>query len=104
MDTVSSYFNIEELPLTSKCDRSNRLVKPKDERWKSFPSTIAEPTQLKTLMKVKNLLVFDDDIFLTGYMRSGTTLISEMIWLIANNFDFNAAKTLATRYKLEAIE
>lgn len=104
MDTVSSYFQIEELPFTLKSKRSNRFVKSKDERWKKFPSTAIDPTVLKSLEKIEKMKVFDDDIFLTGFMRSGTTLVSEMVWLIANNFDYVKAKTLLIDDRFPVLE
>ncbi|KAL1140692.1 hypothetical protein AAG570_000622 [Ranatra chinensis] len=35
-----------------------------------------------------------DDIWICTFPRSGTTLTQEMIWLIANNFDFERAKSI----------
>ena len=46
---------------------------------------------LKNLLSVRNFKIFNDDIFLLGYPRSGTTRMSEMIWLMANNFDVERA-------------
>lgn len=41
--------------------------------------------------KVKNFKLLESDVILTGFVRSGTTIISEMIWLLKNNFDFARA-------------
>jgi hypothetical protein len=44
--------------------------------------------------KLKDFKVYSDDVFLCGFMRSGTTLMQEMIWLIANDFDFERARSV----------
>lgn len=83
---------------------SNFLVKPKDPRWQNFPPCFVPKPFLKTLEKVKSFTVYDDDIFLTGYPRSGTTIVAEMIWLMANNFDFEKAKVLVTDDRVPGLE
>ncbi|RZC35980.1 Sulfotransfer 1 domain containing protein [Asbolus verrucosus] len=37
--------------------------------------------------------VFDSDIWICSFPRTGTTWMSEMVWLIANNFNYEKAKT-----------
>lgn len=59
---------------------------------------------LDVLDKVKDFQVFDDDVFLTGYPRSGTTIAAEMLWLIANNFDFEKATSLVTDDRVPGLE
>ncbi|KAF5307588.1 hypothetical protein FQR65_LT18387 [Abscondita terminalis] len=44
------------------------------------------------LKEVRELQVRDSDIFLLGYPKSGTTWAQEMIWLIANDLDYEGAK------------
>ena len=44
----------------------------------------------------KNFEVFEDDVFLAGFPRSGTTLAQELIWIVAHNFDFKSADSLNT--------
>ncbi|XP_026329425.1 estrogen sulfotransferase-like [Hyposmocoma kahamanoa] len=40
---------------------------------------------------IYNMSVRSDDIFIVTYPRTGTTWTSEMIWLIENNLDYEAA-------------
>ncbi|KAF2886189.1 hypothetical protein ILUMI_19984 [Ignelater luminosus] len=42
--------------------------------------------------EIKNFEVKDDDIWVTSYMKTGTTWTQEMVWLIANNLDFKGAE------------
>jgi hypothetical protein len=79
-------------------------VKPTNVKWKDFPACVIPKPLADTLEKVKHFKVFDDDIFLTGYPRSGTTIVAEMIWLMANNFDFAKANTLVTDDRVPGLE
>uniref|UniRef100_A0A1A9WQH9 Sulfotransferase domain-containing protein n=1 Tax=Glossina brevipalpis TaxID=37001 RepID=A0A1A9WQH9_9MUSC len=42
---------------------------------------------------VHNMLVKDDDVWLVTLPKSGTTWMQELLWLVVNNFDFDAAKS-----------
>ncbi|KAK5650680.1 hypothetical protein RI129_001709 [Pyrocoelia pectoralis] len=53
---------------------------------------ICEETARKFCPTIKSFEVNDDDIFLVGFAKSGTTWAQEMIWLIANDFDYERAK------------
>lgn len=44
--------------------------------------------------RVKNLEVFEDDIWVVTFPKCGTTWTQEMVWLINNNLDFERAKTV----------
>lgn len=80
------------------------FVKPKGEKWQNFPPCLVFKQFLAVLDRVKDFKVFDDDVFLTGFMRSGTTIAAEMIWLIANDFNFEKAKSLVTDDRVPGLE
>ncbi|XP_045478187.1 sulfotransferase 1C4-like [Harmonia axyridis] len=44
--------------------------------------------------ELKNFEVRSDDIWITGYPRSGTTLTEELCWLISHNLDYVKAKKI----------
>lgn len=70
-------------------------IKVKGEKWKNFPATtIPEPENFNLYDKLKDFKVYSDDLFLCGYMRSGNTMMQEMIWLMVNDFDFYTAKSV----------
>jgi hypothetical protein len=80
------------------------MLKSKDEKWKNT-SFVALTTGLtKNIENIRNFKVYEDDIFLLGYPRSGTTLMQEMIWLIVNNFDFEGAKSKVTDLRFPFFE
>jgi hypothetical protein len=52
-----------------------------------------ERNELSMIEKIRDFEVFEDDIWLAGYFKSGTTWAKEMIWLLNNNLDYVAAKS-----------
>ena len=70
---------------------NNILARPTSEKWKNFPNSVIPKNFADSLDKIKNFEVFEDDIFLTGFPRLGTTIAAEMLWLIVNDFNFEKA-------------
>ncbi|KAL7018258.1 hypothetical protein ACKWTF_010693 [Chironomus riparius] len=73
------------------------IVKSKNERWKNFPVTYFHPELNYFTNQYKEFEVREDDIFIAGFPRSGTSRTQEMAWLVANDCDFETA----LKYKLE---
>lgn len=50
--------------------------------------------------KIKNFEVYDDDVWIVTYPKSGTTWSQEMIYLLKNNLDYEKASKskLAERF------
>ncbi|GJQ81596.1 hypothetical protein Trydic_g9971 [Trypoxylus dichotomus] len=44
--------------------------------------------------RIRNFHVRDDDIWVSSFAKAGTTWTQEMVWLIANDLDYEGAKTL----------
>jgi hypothetical protein len=66
-------------------------VRNKEEKWKNFSETYFISEFCFFVDKYKDFEVREDDIFISGFPRSGTTRAQEMAWLIANDFDFEGA-------------
>lgn len=66
------------------------LVQLKNSKYRE--PAICAPAIFKDIERIKNFNVFEDDVFLCGFPRSGTTFAQEMIWLILHDFDFEQAK------------
>lgn len=49
--------------------------------------------------KIREFKVRVDDVFLCGNAKSGTTWAQEMVWLINNNLDYEAAKAKHLLYE-----
>ncbi|KAL7020041.1 hypothetical protein ACKWTF_011357 [Chironomus riparius] len=73
-------------------DKANPLsslqVKRLDGKWKNFPASILRPLHAEKLNSFVNFPVRSDDIFIFGYPRSGTSRLMELVWIIANDCDF----------------
>lgn len=41
--------------------------------------------------EIKNMEVYEDDVWILSYPKCGTTWTQEMVWLINNNLDYEAA-------------
>ena len=63
-------------------------VKRLDEKWKNFPKCVITPENVERFESYKNFSIRPDDIFILGYPRSGTTRLQELVWIIANDFDY----------------
>lgn len=66
-----------------------------------FPDTgcVLTKDYLQHQKRIKDLQVFEDDVWVLSYPKCGTTWCQEMVWLVANNLDYKGAETsLDTRY------
>ncbi|XP_060807908.1 luciferin sulfotransferase-like [Amyelois transitella] len=46
------------------------------------------------LPKIYNMDIRSDDVFILTFPRSGTTWTQELVWLVANDFDYEIARTV----------
>nr|1FMJ_A Chain A, RETINOL DEHYDRATASE [Spodoptera frugiperda]1FMJ_B Chain B, RETINOL DEHYDRATASE [Spodoptera frugiperda]1FML_A Chain A, RETINOL DEHYDRATASE [Spodoptera frugiperda]1FML_B Chain B, RETINOL DEHYDRATASE [Spodoptera frugiperda] len=54
---------------------------------------------LKDAANIYNMPLRPTDVFVASYQRSGTTMTQELVWLIENDLNFEAAKTyMSLRY------
>lgn len=80
------------------------LVKSKDPKWAGFPHCVMCKAFLADYERTKNFKVYEDDIWLIGFQRSGTTLLQEILWLIMNDYDFEGAKKVDTYNRAQWFE
>lgn len=69
------------------------LARNSNKRWLNFKPCLITDHAVKFTDNKMELEVFEDDIFVCTFPRSGTTLTQEMVWLIMNDFDFEGAKS-----------
>jgi hypothetical protein len=65
------------------------LARAISEKWNNFPATIL--SAFTDFEFIRNFKVREDDIFIVGHPRSGTTRLQEMVWHIVNDFNFEKA-------------
>ncbi|XP_062699851.1 sulfotransferase 1C4 [Aedes albopictus] len=63
------------------------FVQVGDDKW-FFPSKYRDAAEHFYNFKARS-----DDVWIATYPRSGTTWTQEMVWLICNNLDFDAARS-----------
>ena len=61
-------------------------------------------TFTKSAKDFKDFKVRDDDIWILSYPKCGTTWTQEMVWIMANNMDFEGAKTIETTVRVPFLE
>ena len=44
--------------------------------------------------RIRNLAIYEDDVWVISYPKCGTTWCQEMVWLLNNNLDFEKAKKI----------
>ncbi|XP_065090938.1 luciferin sulfotransferase-like [Ochlerotatus camptorhynchus] len=44
--------------------------------------------------RIRNLIVYEDDVWVVTFLKSGTTWTQEMVWLIDHDLDYNTASTV----------
>ncbi|CAG9808647.1 unnamed protein product [Chironomus riparius] len=91
-----------EVKINTSCGYTS--IKCLDEKWKNFPISNLPPKVADNLMTVKNFSVRPHDIFLCGFLRSGTTRLQELVWIIANDFDFNTQMEFDSKARIPTLE
>jgi len=75
--------------------RSNALFPKKNCFIEVLPGNFVLPRKFSDIYEeIRELKVFEDDIWLVSYPRTGSTWAQEMIWLLGHNLDFEAAKQM----------
>ncbi|CAH0400058.1 unnamed protein product [Chilo suppressalis] len=64
-----------------------------------FPHGFAEMAP-----KIYNMKIRSDDVWVITFPKSGTTWIQELVWLVANHFDYANAETIPLSQRFEFIE
>ncbi|XP_070509000.1 luciferin sulfotransferase-like [Chironomus tepperi] len=79
-------------------------IKPKDPKWSNFPAWMTFESFIDDIERVKSNKMYEDDVILCGFPRSGTSMMQEMIWLIMNDFDVEKAKAVQRGIRVPIIE
>ncbi len=68
-------------------------IKSLDPKWKDSPAFILTKCFINNSEKNKNFEIYSDDIWLACYPKTGSVVTSELVWLLMNDLDFEAAKS-----------
>jgi sulfotransferase len=56
------------------------------------------------LKRIKEMEVYEDDLWVVTWMKSGTTWSQEMLWLLNNDLDYERAKRIPLIQRYSFIE
>lgn len=56
------------------------------------------------MKKIKEMEIYEDDVWICTWMKSGTTWAQEMIWLLNNNLDYKKARDIPLIQRFAFIE
>jgi hypothetical protein len=87
-----TFYTFEETSLTYGSYKLIR-VKSLDPKWKDSPAFVFPESFISNSEINKRFEIFPDDIWLMCYPKTGSTWTQEMIWLLNNDLDFEAAKS-----------
>lgn len=79
-------------------------IKPKARKWKNYPQCALPKDMDEKVVALKNLKIYEDDVILCGFPRSGTTLMQELIWNLVNDFNFEKGKSSILDLRFPLIE
>ncbi|XP_061712611.1 luciferin sulfotransferase-like [Cydia pomonella] len=86
---MENKVKIEELDSASKSFEVYRFLGPSSSTGYLMPKGYKELAD-----NILNMTVRPDDVWVTGYPRSGTTLTQELVWQVANECDFETASKI----------
>ena len=82
-----------------KYNDPNPVLKHWPAEYCFLPDTFTKSTK-----DFKEFKVRDDDIWILTYPKCGTTWSQEMVWIMANNMDFEGAKSIETTVRVPFLE
>lgn len=66
-------------------------------------SIMIEP-YLSLAERIKNLKVYEDDVWVVTFPKCGTTWTQEMVWLLNNDLNYNYARTHSLEERFPFLE
>ncbi|XP_011259794.1 sulfotransferase family cytosolic 1B member 1 [Camponotus floridanus] len=78
-----------------KGEKLDEMFGVKPSFLKVLPSqSLLPPKIVFYAQKIRDLTVYEDDVWMISYPRTGSHWAQEMTWCIGNNFDYENARTL----------
>lgn len=84
-------------------NRSNNNEEQDEGKNKSKKMVILEKYR-KMAKPIKEMDVYDDDIWVVSFPKCGTTWTQEMVWLLNNNLNFTEAKKVNLLHRFPFLE
>jgi hypothetical protein len=75
-----------------KRDSDFEFIEVKGTKGLKKANDVVLPMFVINLDRTKNMKLRSDDVFVIGCMKSGTTWVEEIAWLLQNNLDYEGSK------------
>ena len=89
--SVETKLIVDLVKISSKDDKTKFCVMPR-----KFVN--------QDLERIKNMEIFEDDIWVVTYPKCGTTWTQEMIWMIGNNLDYGTSLSVKLNDRFPFLE
>jgi len=78
--------------------RTNAIFPAQDCFVEVMPDQLIIPRKYVELGEsIRQLPIYEDDVWMVSYPRTGSTWAQEMVWLLGHQLDYEAAKQLLTQ-------
>ncbi|KAK2575934.1 hypothetical protein KPH14_007296 [Odynerus spinipes] len=76
-------------------DKLDHMFGVRPSFFKAEPGNCLLPPHYVFLAKkIRDMEIYEDDVWIISYPRTGSHWVQEMVWCIGNNFNYESAKTL----------
>ncbi|KAI4491865.1 hypothetical protein M0804_003257 [Polistes exclamans] len=76
-------------------DKLDEIYRVKPSFLKVEPgSCLLPPNYVFFAKKIRDMKIYEDDVWIVSHPRTGSHWVQEMVWCIGSNFDYEASKTL----------
>jgi Sulfotransferase domain len=99
---MAEFQNLPESDITAILNRAFRIT---DNDFIDDGTGCILPQQYRKLAeKVKKFKVRSNDVFLCSVPRTGSTWLSEILWLLGNDLDFEKARNIVQQVRTPTLE
>lgn len=97
-------LDFKDLPQSRFTDILDRAFHIKNNFFDAGNGCILPKRYHEISEKISNFKVRSDDVFLCSYPRTGSTWLAEILWLLGNDLNFEAARKTIQQIRAPTIE
>jgi len=100
-DNVNNFKNVQRKQCKIILESCSIHCPLTSEQCMKFCNTVLPPKHEQFLEQIRNLTIYEDDIWVISYPKCGTTWTQEAVWQICNNVhtkSLKANESLRTRF------
>ncbi|KAJ8727195.1 hypothetical protein PYW08_015592 [Mythimna loreyi] len=102
---LSFPFDVEETEPEEKSEIKRLFNYPKIDLTRVGPKGYVMPRPyIEQAENIYNLSIRPSDVFVASFQRAGTTWTQELVWLVANDFDYETALSVPINHRYPFLE